>query len=339
MVDKSVRTIADIARLAGVSKSTVSRALSDSPLISHETKQRIQALAREHHFRLNQAARQLTMQKSRTVAFVTHIHFQDKIPQVDPFYMHLLSAVSGTLAVNRYDLLMAHVDYADSDWPERYIDTGKADGFILMASSRKQQLIQTLLKAEAPFVVWGIPLEALPFPSVTGDNLTGGRLAIEHLLQRSRQRIAFLGGPDGEFEVQHRFKGYEMALHAAGKTVDPARLVYAEFSSEGGAEGMAQLLEQAPDVDAVFANSDSMAIGAINVLQTRGYRVPEDVAIVGYDDMPIAQFSTPPLTTIRQSLQRSGQLLAENLIKYLETGEVTKSVVPVELIVRASSGA
>ncbi|GAB4580519.1 MAG: LacI family DNA-binding transcriptional regulator [Anaerolineales bacterium] len=341
MVDKTVRTIADLARLAGVSKSTVSRALSDSPLISAETRQRIQALAQQHHFRLNQAARQLTMQKSRTVAFVTHVHYQNNLVHVshlNPFFMDILSAASFTLANNGYDLLMAHVDYADSDWPQRYVDTGKADGFILIASSRKLQLVQTLRKAGAPFVVWGLPLENLPIPSVTGDNLMGGRLATEHLLQRGRQRIACLGGPQDDYEAHQRYLGYEMALQAADKTVDSSLLAYGDYTSESGAQAMHQLLQQAPDLDAVFASSDAMAIAAIRVLQTHGRRVPADVAVVGYDDLPTAQYNTPPLTTIRQNLERYGQLLAENLIRYLEIGEVVKSMVPVQLIVRASSG-
>lgn len=342
MVDKSVRTIADLARLAGVSKSTVSRALSDSPLLSDETKQRIQALAREHNFRLNQAARQLTMQKSRTVAFVTHVHYQNAVvhgSHLNPFFMDILSAASFTLATNGYDLLMAHVDYADSDWPQRYIDTGKADGFILIASSRKLQLVQTLLKTDAPFVVWGLPLEDLPIPSVTGDNLMGGQLATEHLLQMGCQRIAFISGPVDDYEAHQRYQGYEIALLAAGKTVDPSYLTYGDYTGGAGAGSMAQLLQRAPDLDAVFACSDAMAIAAISVLQTHGRRVPEDVAVVGYDDLPAAGYSTPPLTTVRQNLEMYGKLLAENLVRYLETGEVTKSVVPVELIVRASSSA
>ena len=341
MVDKSVRTIADIARLAGVSKSTVSRALNNSPLISDETKQRIQALAREHNFRLNQAARQLTMQKSHTVAFVTHVHYQNAVihgSHLNPFFMDILSAASFTLASNGYDLLMAHVDYADSDWPQRYLDTGKADGFILIASSRKLQLVQTLRKTDAPFVVWGLPMEDLPIPSVTGDNLMGGRLAAEHLLQTGRQHIALIGGPADDYEAHQRYLGYESALQTAGKTVDPSLLTYGDYTGESGAELMAQLLQQAPHLDAVFACSDTMAIAAINVLQTHGRRVPEEVAVVGYDDQPSAPYSTPPLTTIRQNLEMYGQLLAENLIRYLETGEVIKSVVPVELIVRASTG-
>jgi DNA-binding LacI/PurR family transcriptional regulator len=341
MVDKSVRTIADLARLAGVSKSTVSRALSNSPLLSAETKQRIQALAREHNFRLNQAARQLTMQKSHTVAFVTHVHYQNAVihgSHLNPFFMDILSAASFTLASKGYDLLMAHVDYADSDWPQRYIDTGKADGFILIASSRKLQLVQTLRQTDAPFVVWGLPLEDLPIPSVMGDNLMGGRLATEHLLQASRARIAFIGGPVDDYEAHQRYLGYESALQAAGKPIDSSLLTYGDYTSESGAGLMAQLLQQAPDLDAVFASSDAMAIAAINILQAHGRRVPEDVAVVGDDDLPAAQYSTPPLTTIRQNLAIYGQLLAENLVRYLETGEVIKSVVPVELIVRASSG-
>ena len=338
MSDKSVRTITDIAKLAGVSKSTVSRALSDSSLISSETKERIQAIAKEHNFQINLPASRLSKMQSSTIAYVTHGYYKDYCIE-DLFQMELLGAISRTLAVNNYDLLMVHVDPHNTDWISEYIDTGRVDGFILMTSTRKQTHIQTLIEIQVPFIVWGVPLPGQSYPSVTGDNTTGGRLATEHLLQIGKQRIAFIGGPKGDLEADYRFQGYEKALSNAGIALDPALIVYGDYSSPSGSKLAHKLIEQAPDLDSIFANSDLMAIGAINELLEMGYRVPDDIAVVGYDDLSLAQYSHPPLTTVRQNIPEAGRMLVTNLINYLETGIVTNVSIPVNLIVRKSTQA
>lgn len=333
---KPVKTINDIARLAGVSKSTVSRALSNSPLIGEETKAKIREIARAHNFQIHVSARRLSMQQSRTIAFITHGH-EEEFTLADLFGLEMLGAISHALARNNYDFLLAHVNPYDVSWMRDYLDSGRADGFILMTSTRKQHHIQKLVEMRAPFIVWGIPALRQSYCSVYGDNLNGGRLAAEHLVQRGRRKIAFLGGPSEEMEVQHRFEGYELVLNHAGMAVNPKRVAYADFTSHGGAKAMRRLLEQAPDLDAVFANSDVMAVAAIEVLLEAGRRVPEDVAVVGYDNLSIAATSQPALTTINQNLPLVGQLLAENLIRYLENGVVTNVTVPVELLVRKST--
>ena len=236
-----------------------------------------------------------------------------------------------------YDLLVVHVNPRDTGWAHQYLDSGRVDGFILMTSSRKQSHIKTLVEMGAPFIVWGVPVPKYNYCSVTGDNITGGRLATEHLIRTGRQRIAFLGGPADEVEVQHRFKGYETALQAAGRSVNPNMLAYGDYSHASGITAMQRLLEQSPDLDAVFVNSDLMAIGAINVIQNSGKRVPEDIAVVGYDDLSIANYNNLPLTTVRQNIPLAGKLLAQNLIQYIQTGVVTNVTIPVELVVRKSA--
>lgn len=334
-----VRTIADIAHLAGVSKSTVSRALSDSPLISQDTRTRIQAIARENSFQIHQPARSLSLRLSHTLAFVTYGGLKPKHFLSDPFQLEILGGISETLAAHHYDLLMAHIEAGDTDWPRRYLDAGRVDGFILLTCAQKEQCIRVLVEAQAPFIVWGVPLPNHAYCSVTGDNLLGGRLATEHLVQMNRRRIAFLGGSRDDLETQGRYQGYEIALRAAGYTLDAALVAYGDYSSESGDETMRRLLKQAPDLDAVFVNSDLMAIAALGVLRELGRRVPEEVAVVGYDDIPLAAHCGPPLTTIRQNIQEAGRLLAHNLVQYLETGIITNVTMPVELVVRESSGA
>jgi DNA-binding LacI/PurR family transcriptional regulator len=335
---KAVQTIADIARLTGVSKSTVSRALNDSPLISEETKARIRAVAKEHNFQINVAASRLSRMESRTIAFVVHAYQECNDYSVnDLFLLEVLGAITNTLLTLHYDLLVANIDPHDPNWPHQYLDTGRVDGFILLTSTRKQYHITTLVKMKAPFIVWGTPQPPYSYCSVNSDNFNGGRLATEHLVQKGRRHIAFVGGPADEAETQRRYEGYVTALQEAGQEVDPELIRYGDWTTESGAELMQHLLEDRPDLDAVFANSDLMAAGAMNVLHAQGRGVPQDVAVVGYDDLSIARFNSPPLTTVSQNLPMAGKLLAQNLIQYLETGVVTNVTIPAKLIVRESA--
>jgi DNA-binding LacI/PurR family transcriptional regulator len=336
MPKKQVQTIADIARLAKVSKSTVSRALNDSPLIGDETKVRIRAIARQNNFQINIPARQLSMQKSRTIAFVTHAYHKD-FSVADLFGLEIMGGVSSGLYASRYDMLVVHVDPNDTDWARKYLDTGRVDGFILMTSMRKQYHIQELLDIGAPFIVWGIPLPGCCYCSVMGDNVTGGRLAADHLIRSGRKRIAFLGGPSEELEVQQRLDGFKSALNDGGMKIDQKLIAYGDFSDTSGAETALRLLEQTPDLDALFVNSDLMAIAAMDALRSKGRQIPDDIAVVGYDDLSIAEHSNPPLTTIRQNVPLAGKMLAQNIVKYLETETITNVTIPVDLVIRNSS--
>jgi DNA-binding LacI/PurR family transcriptional regulator len=335
---KSVHSIADIARLVGVSKSTVSRALNDSPLIGDDTKERIRAVARENHFQINIPAQRLSLKSSRTIAIVmgSH-HVMDCFSIADLFSLEIMGAVTGTLSKHNYDLLLAHIDPNDPEWPHQYLDTGRVDGFVLMTSSRKQYHIESLVQMKAPFIVWGTPRPGSSYCSVTGDNFSGGKQAGARLVQSGRRKIAFIGGPSGELEVQKRFEGFQAALLEAGMEVDPELVTYGYFSSTSSADRVTKLLELHPDLDGIFANSDMMAIAAIKTLQASGRRVPQDVAVVGYDNVSVAEFSSPSLTTVSQNIPLVGKLLAQNLINHLENGTITNVTVPAELVVRSSS--
>ncbi len=337
MSKKSLQSIEDIARLANVSKSTVSRALSNSPLINPETRERIQAIAREHNFRVNASARSLSLRQSHTVAFVVPAYSPEHFAGEDVFGLEILSAVGTGLHGLGYDMLAVHAGFHDLAWVNEYLGSGRVDGFILMTSNHKRELLKNLIESSAPFIGWGTPEPGLSYCSVSGDNTAGGALAARHLLAIGRRRIAFLGGPEQSLTVQHRLKGYQEALQAAGCAPDPRLLAYTDYSFASGAAAMQRLLEASPDLDAFFVNSDLMAIAAIQVLQGGGRRVPEDVAVVGYDDLPIAAYNSLPLTTIRQNLPLAGKLLAQNLIQYIQTGVITSVTLPVELVLRRSA--
>src|SRR5262245_31593717 len=182
-----VQTIADIARLAGVSKSTVSRALNDSPLIAADTKERIRAIARQHRFQMNVPARRLSTRRSHAIAFVTYVYKAD-LAVPDAFMLELQSGVSSALHGLGYDLLVVHVRPDDSDWAAEYLESGRADGFVLLSATCTRHQLETLVDLKAPFVIWGAP-PGNGYCTVIGDNVTGGRLATEHLLEAGRRRI------------------------------------------------------------------------------------------------------------------------------------------------------
>ncbi|MBN2048537.1 MAG: LacI family DNA-binding transcriptional regulator [Anaerolineaceae bacterium] len=331
------KTLDDIARLANVSTATVSRALSDSPLISKETKERIQAIAQKYQYRINISARNLRLRQSKTIAFVAPVYTPEFFSGNDLFGMEMLSGIGRGLHDLGYDLLVIHVDADDITWSQSYLESGRVDGFILLTSDHKPSVIKSLVETEVAFIGWGHPIAGLNYCSVTGDNLTGGNLATQHLLKLNRKRIAFLGGPKDSVTIQHRQKGYQMAIQSAGIEVNPNLVAYTNYSYESGGAAMRELLRKNPDLNAVFVTSDLNAIGAINAIHESGKRVPEDIAVVGYDDLPIALYNNLPLTTIRQNFPLIGKLLAENLIQYLQTGVINNVITPVELIIRKSA--
>jgi DNA-binding LacI/PurR family transcriptional regulator len=186
-------------------------------------------------------------------------------------------------------------------------------------------------------VVWGLDSTSHTFSTVSGDSYAGGRIATQHLLNGGRRRIAFIGGPDMEQEAQDRYRGYSAALRGAYLPVDESLVTYGWYSSESAAVRMRALLAEHDDIDAVFACSDVMAISVIEELRAVGRRVPEDVAVVGYDDIALAAHANPPLTTVRQSGPLAGRLLADSLIQQLRTGAVGHVSIPAELVIRESA--
>jgi DNA-binding LacI/PurR family transcriptional regulator len=335
MAEDKLRSIADIARIAGVSKSTVSRALNGSPLVSDDTKREIVAIAKAHNFKPSSIARNLSMRSSRAVAFVTHAYSEADCCVSDPFSLEIMGGIAIGLHELGYDLLIVHIDPEDSDWVGQYLETGKVDGFILMTSNRKRHHIEELMAAGAPFVAWG------PGPggycTVCCDDRKGGRMATDRLLSLGRRRIAFLGGPRVETEVGLRYDGYAEALTAAGCKVDARRVVFSEWTERGASRAMEELLSRDGSIDAVFVNSDLMAVAALRVLAGRRLRVPEDVAVIGYDNLSLSAYATPALTTVSQNVPLAGKLLARDLISFIEKGIVTTSVLPTELVIRDSA--
>jgi DNA-binding LacI/PurR family transcriptional regulator len=331
------QTIADIARLAGVSKSTVSRALNDSPLIGQETKDRIRAIASEHHFVLNEPARRLSRRQSHVAGLVMFGRGGGSMP--DLFMLELMGGVAAGLHDQGYELLIVQPAEDESDFARRYVASGRADGFIVLSPSCSPKRLRTLVESQVPFVVWGRHANGTEFSCVSGDNVSGGRQAAEHLLATGRRRIAFVGGPEWAPEIVDRRRGYEAALAAAGIELEDELAIHTPFEDpeRHAAAAIAGLFEGGHAVDGIVANSDRYAVGAIDAVRSRGLEVPEDVGVVGYDDIAVAQYASPPLTTIRQDGSLAGSLLARALVQQVETGVVTDVVMPAELVVRESA--
>jgi DNA-binding LacI/PurR family transcriptional regulator len=338
--EKEARTIADIARLANVSPSTVSRALSDSPLISAETRERIQALAREHRYTIHAGAQSLRRQRTRTIAAVVSINRPSGRAWTDPFLLELLGEIAAAATLHGYDLLLSEIHPDGGDWSTRFLRSGRADGIILISRlSERLRRSEDLAAAGAPFVVWGPMLPAQAYCSVGSDDYQGGLLVAEHLIRLGRQRIAFLGSDRDVWEMQLREDAYAAALAAAGRSYDGRYVVKSLSTSQAGYEAMRRLLVQAPDLDAVIAASDVMALGALEALRSAGRSVPGDVAVVGYDDISLAAYCSPPLTTVRQATAAAGNLLVERLLARIEGRPAPSAVLPVELVIRESCGA
>ena len=330
----------DIAALAGVSQPTVSRALSGNPSVSEETRARVLAAAEELHYTVDKNAAALRRRQSRTLALLFFEEWSPEGALINPFYLSLLGPMVRCCAEHGYDLLISFQQLS-SDWHVDYEDSRKADGIILLGYGdylEYRPKLEKLIERGAHFVRWGSATEGEIGATVSSDNEQGGFDATTHLLQQGRRRIAFVGTAEpGYPEFLERWRGYSRALRAAGIGLDEKLQVDADHSEAAGRAAVAELLGRGVPFDAIFAASDVAAIGALHALQAIGRSVPKDVAIVGFDDIPAASLSSPPLTTVTQDARHAGEALVEALIASVEQGSASNHVLPVRLTVRESS--
>ncbi len=330
----------DIAALAGVSQPTVSRALSGNPSVSVETRKRVLDAARQLHYIVDKNASGLRTRQSRTIAL---LFFEDPTPDdtlINPFYLSMLGAITRACAVNRYDLLISFQQLS-GDWHVDYEDSRKADGILLLGYGdylTARPRLEQLVEQGTHFVRWGASRAGQVGTTVGSDNEQGGYLAGRHLVERGCTAIAFLGKTDaGSPEFLERWKGFERALKELGHEPILRLKIDAEPTEESGRSAALQLLGQDFQFDAIFAASDFTAIGAMRALHEAGLDVPGDVAIVGFDDIAAARLAEPPLSTIAQDPRQAGGSLVSTLIARIEDQEVDNVLLPVRLIVRASS--
>ena len=342
MTIKGKATSLDIAHLAGVSQPTVSRALRGSPMVSEETRKRIQAIAEQLNYKVDKNASNLRTQHSGTIAL---LFFEDPTPddsQINPFFLSMLGSITRACAKQNYDLLISFQQLS-TNWHADYEDSNKADGLILLGYGdylEAQSRLEALVAQGTHFVRWGAVLPGQPGISIGCDNFQGGHDISAHLLANGRRRIAFLGHASNHYpEFFERYRGYVKALQASGLEPDPGLQVDAVTSEQSGMEAVAELAARGQSYDAIFAASDLIAIGAMKALHERGLRVPTDVAIAGFDDIPMAGFVNPSLSTVQQDTKLAGQVLVESLLQMINGEAVESRTLPVKLALRRSSGA
>lgn len=328
----------DIARLAGVSVSTVSRALNGSELVNAETRQRVAELARSLNYSINFGARNLRLQENKTVAVVVPYDAKSRQHISDPFFLSIVGAIADALTDRGYDMLLSRVDAEHLDLASHWFDSGKAIGVILIGQWRQHDQLNEMAARKLPLVVWGGEMPQQLYCSVGGDNVLGGSLATRHLLGLGRRRIAFVG--DARLpEVWLRRQGHVQALREAGVDVDAGLELAAPFEPGAATDIVREFCARRRDFDAVFCCSDVLALLMIQALRAAGRSVPGDVAVIGYDDMPLAAYCDPPLTTVHQPVAEAGAELVEALLARLGGERNGPRTLPVYLKLRESAPA
>ncbi len=329
----------DIARMAGVSRSTVSRVINHSPNVREETRERVLSIIQEYNFTPNLAARSLVTQRTRVLGMYVPYFVSDLF--TDPYFPILLQASTSCANENDYDVMLwlRGQNAAPTQLHQRVLDNRTTDGLILASTPRGDTLVDELLERGHLFVFIGRPWRHVDVINyVDTANCQGAQQAVEHLARLGHQRIATIAGRLDQSSGHDRLEGYRDTVKRMNLVQDESLIFVGDFTDNSGYIGMRKLLAARPD--AVFIASDQMALGALHAIRETGLRVPDDIALVGFDDMPFATLATPQLTTVRQSVQRLGYLAAEGLIGLIE-GKITPPYqveLPTQLVIRASCG-
>jgi LacI family transcriptional regulator len=330
-------TLEEIAQVAGVSRSTVSRVINNEPNVRQEVRQRVWQVVDEMGYHPNVAARSLVSRRSQTLGVI--------IPEtvntvfVDPFFPQVLRGTADAANESKYYLMLSMVSQPlEEDFYRRALRSQMLDGVVIVSSRVGDPLIPRLLQDHIPFVTIGRRLHHPDVSYVDADNVRGARMATEHLLQHGRRRVATITGPSNMVPGLDRREGYRAALREAGLPINENLVAEGDFTEAGGYAAVEQLLPLEPD--AVFVASDLMAVGALRALRQAGRRVPDDVALVGFDDAPVAAYTNPPLTTVRQPIYDLGVTAIKLLLRLLETETEgpLRTILATELVVRASCG-
>ncbi len=332
----------DIAQRAGVSQPTVSRALRGHPSVSEATRKRIEAIAAQLNYAVDQNASRLRSGTTRTLAL---LFFEEAAPedgQINPFFLSMLGSISRACSRQGYDLL-ASFQQLSRNWHVDYEDSHKADGIMLLGYGDYEDYRDRLALLEREgthYVRWGAVNAENPGATIGCDNRLGGELAARHLIDRGYRRIAFLGEASSRApEVEERYRGACEAMRACGLTPDPALCVSAETNEAAGYAAAQELLARKVDFDAVFAACDLIAVGAMRAFDEAGLSIPHDLGMIGFDDIPIAGLTNPPLTTIAQDSARAGTMLVEALIAKIKGQEPPALLLAPQLILRDSTQA
>ncbi|KPF78638.1 LacI family transcriptional regulator [Brevundimonas sp. AAP58] len=327
----------DIAALAGVSISTASRALNDHPAVNDRTKQKIWKLAREHDYPFRRYMPAGPIGASGTIAVVTPRPQGREGRLSDPFFLELLAGVGEAARERGCDIVLSHVSPQNLDDLNAAMTTNRADGVIFLGQSTLHSAFNRMAETDGRFVVWGAELPDQVYCSIGSDNVSGGRRATAHLARLGRKRIVFLGDLDPP-EAMQRQRGYVEALDAAGLGVDPDLILPAHFEVESAEGAVDSMLRRGLDFDGIVCASDLIALGAVRALLHGGKRVPDDVSVIGFDNVPFSRYSRPALSTIAQDTMKAGRLMVSKLLDHAGEGGGRSERIPTDLIVRETCG-
>ncbi len=337
LANENKLTLAGLAKLAGVSTSTVSRALNDNPLIKKETREKLQALATEHNFSLNRAASRLRTQKTNVVAVILNLTDSTDQSISDPFLLKVVGDLNQALNQSGYELLLSNSFMATEDWANYFISSSRADGIIVIGQGKSTSKIEKVADSGAPLVVWGDPIAQSNYAVVGSNNELGGYLATEHLINSGCQRIIFLGDPE-HAEMSERYKGYNRALKQYDIAISNELTLACDITSKAAYEKIGEeILARGLIFDGIVATSDMVALGALKALKERYINIPNDVSIVGYDDIAMSELFHPALTTIKQNTKAAADTMVEQLLAQFHGKKARSVVMDIELIERKST--
>ncbi len=333
---RNAPTLESVAARAGVSRATAGRVLAGSSRVGEQAREAVLRAAAELSYVTNRAARSLMTRRSDSVAFVV-AESEDRFFS-DPYFASVLRGAHAAVADRDVQLVFAVLSGdAERERFERFARGGHIDGAVFVSLHGADPLPQRLQQAGVPVILSGRPFapgaESLSY--VDADNIGGARDAVLLLADRGRRRLATITGPLDMNVALDRYEGFAAGL--AARELSAARVVHGDFSVTGGHRAMLEILDARPEVDGVFAANDLMALGALRAAAERGRLVPDDLAVIGFDDIPAAAAATPALTTVRQPMRAMGYEMAVRLLEFVDTGETPAPVVvPTEIVLRAT---
>lgn len=332
-------TIRDIAKAAGVSPSTVSRVVNDSPLISEETKIRVREILKELNYTPNSIGKQLAMQSSFTIGFLINTKSKDNF--LDPFFFDMIGGSESVVLSKKYDLSICNTNYlqSDEDFLSRFVYSKKVDGLIIHVSIINKHIVEELNRLEFPYVIIGQPKKGLKGSWVDIDNAAAGELAANHLIDSGYKNISFIGGTKDEPVSFNRLKGYRNILGKFGMEEKQNYIKGGLGTEQDGYNLMNELLSMDKAPDAVICINNYTAFGAMRAIKEKGLTIPDDIGIVTFDDFPLAPYTTPPLTALRIDTFKLGKLAGDMLMEKIENkhSSLKSEVLVPELVIRTSS--
>jgi LacI family transcriptional regulator len=330
-------TIKEIAKMAGVSRSTVSRVINDDPNVSENTRSKVQVIIDEMHYQPDPVARSLIGARTRVLGLVIPMAFSSVF--TDPFFSLLAQGISSTCTANNYTLMLWIVE---PDYEKRannnILNNRMIDGMIVASNMINDPLIEGLIHRKMPLIVIG-RFNSPEVSSVDADNIHGAAMAVRHLVTVGRKKLAIITGHMSLYSGRDRLTGFKRGLQENNLSIDEERIAYGDFTEKGGYLQTKLLLSRTA-FDGIFVCNDLMTFGAMQAIREAGLKVPEDISVISFDDIPAASRYQPPLTTVRQPIHQMGAIAAQTLIDQLESDDTTtprRIILPTELVIRETA--